>query len=153
MPHYVTKRRRLEKMKTTRNKLNNEIRIPVHDDGGPCYQFLMQSDIGAQPPGSVTNFFHSEWHSLCLEHLSCYTGKHYSSLCTLVHICSCSVPGVVPRHVPRVVPIDVPSSSSFCNIVRHSHKTGNRILSMCWYSELLPVTLVSPWLNFNEVTP
>jgi hypothetical protein len=104
----------------------------------PCIKkFVTRSQVAVCLPLAHSHlrvsriFFHSEWHTLCLEHLSCYTGKHYSSLCTLVHICSCSVPGVVPRHVPGVVPIDVPSSSSFCNIVRHSHKTGNRILSMC----------------------
>jgi hypothetical protein len=37
----------------------------------------------AQPPASVTNFFHSDWHTLRFEHLSCCTGNHYSSLCTL----------------------------------------------------------------------
>ena len=38
-------------------------------------------------------------------------------------------------------------SSLFCN------KTGNIILSMCWYSELLPVILFSLGLTFIEVTP
>ena len=38
-------------------------------------------------------------------------------------------------------------SSLFCN------KTGNIILSMCWYSEILPVAFVSLWLTFNEVKP
>ena len=29
------------------------------------------------------------WYTLCLEQLYYCTGAHYSSLCTLVHICSC----------------------------------------------------------------
>ena len=46
---------------------------------------------GAKPPASVTNFIQSEWHTLCLEQLSYCTGAGNPSLCTLVHICICSV--------------------------------------------------------------